>query len=252
MKSFALCGIKNRNMDKISIYCSGNRPHLWHNFRSLEDNKTEFEIIFVGDRNPDFELLPYMKFIYSTVKPSQCSYIAAKNADGNYLLNLNDDLIVSPHCLDNMLRLLKTLDETSTIISMKYFKKCLLVRNGFLVKHHPGTEMPGDMLISTASLTSRHFFDRYIIDKNFIGVCWDMDISMENNVNGGQVVICQDTLVMDIECTNAIKSWGDYEYFLALWTTDGRMVCNRTSPRDPIVDSDDILTVSQGRKGKWD
>ena len=96
-------------MDKIGLYCSAIRPHLWMNlYNNLKNtNKSEFEIMFVGNVIPEFELPPNMKFIYSNVKPAQCWYIAATRVDGDYLINVADDLLFSDGALDDILRTFK-------------------------------------------------------------------------------------------------------------------------------------------------
>lgn len=61
----------------ISLFGPSIRPELWMRlYRSLSSNAVPFEIIFVGNRLPDFSLPNNIHFIYSEVKPAQCAEIA--------------------------------------------------------------------------------------------------------------------------------------------------------------------------------
>ena len=54
-------------------------------------NKIPFEIIFVGNNKPKIKMPDNFHYIYSNVKPAQCLEIAARNAQGEYLIPLADD-----------------------------------------------------------------------------------------------------------------------------------------------------------------
>jgi hypothetical protein len=76
----------------ISLVASANRIEWWTRFyNSLQHHQTPFEVIFVGDRKPNFELPPNMKHIYATCKPCQCYEIGFRAAQGELIHWTADD-----------------------------------------------------------------------------------------------------------------------------------------------------------------
>lgn len=96
-------------MDKpiISLVASANRTEWWMRFyNSLLGNKVPFEVIFVGNVKPNFELPENFKFIYATVKPAQCYQIGFWAAQGELIhwtaddANYNHPQLNCPNSLD--------------------------------------------------------------------------------------------------------------------------------------------------------
>lgn len=84
----------------VSIVASANRPVLQNGFKnwerfldSLKQHKSSYEVIFVGDTSPNFDVekYPEFKYIYATVKPAQCYEIGFRASKGEVLHWTADD-----------------------------------------------------------------------------------------------------------------------------------------------------------------
>jgi len=231
-------------VDKVSVYCSAIRPHMWPRLTILESNKVDFEIIFAGNVKPKYDLPPYMKHIYTEVKPAQCYYVAGLQAQGNYMLNIADDMIMNEGFLDNMLKMLKENDESSTIISPRYQN----ARN----QH---SHVWYDILLPVGSFCSRKLWERYPFDKRFVASYWDLDVAMLNYRDGGKLLTCEGATTVDVEPYGVCNSWGDRKFFYRLWARPrwkgNKIHFRRRKAHEPLVDSSDLLVKSQGKTGKW-
>ena len=88
------------NEIQVSLVASANRPVLrggfqnWVRFlNSLKENTINYEVIFVGDVKPSFNMLKYPEFkhIYATVKPAQAYEIGFRHAKGELVHWTADD-----------------------------------------------------------------------------------------------------------------------------------------------------------------
>lgn len=78
--------------DLVSIYATANRPELWPDWQKLVSrNDVELEIVFCGNRSPEFKLPKNFHFIHSPFKLAQCQAIAAHACTGNLMMNGVDD-----------------------------------------------------------------------------------------------------------------------------------------------------------------
>lgn len=87
----------------ISICASANRIKFWPRLlESLRKHKTPYEVIFVGNVQPDFDLAQYpeFKFIPATCKPAQCYQIAFWAAQGDLIHWTADDASYSDNPTD--------------------------------------------------------------------------------------------------------------------------------------------------------
>ena len=82
----------------VSLCASANRPLLqggfknWERFvKSLEGNKLNYEVIFVGDVECPYPMPDNFKWIKATVKPAQCYQIAFWEAKGELVGWTADD-----------------------------------------------------------------------------------------------------------------------------------------------------------------
>lgn len=83
---------------QISLCASANRPlvqghfHNWERFiNSLKENKINWEVIFVGDTPPPYEMPTNFHWIRATVKPAQCYEIAFRASKGELIHWTADD-----------------------------------------------------------------------------------------------------------------------------------------------------------------
>ncbi len=250
----------------VSVFMPTIRPYHWRSiWAQFKTSSVPFELICVGPVEPDFAMPDNMKFIYSEVKPAQCSYIGIRAATGKYIMNVADDDVFNYAFLDHI---------------VKEAENCPNINNTIITatwtKHGQTFFGDGDEstpLLPICSLAVRELWDRYRIDKNFYGVYWDCDMAMMNYADGGTTIKCLKAQAYDFheggpndaQRLCATKGIYDRSLFYSLWLTEFHSVAHtnaslqRTSPPrgswirkergrplDPIVDSDDILTVSQG------
>lgn len=259
-------------MDKVGAYCTSINPQLWTTqHEMLQKNDTEVELLCVGPNPPSFKLPPGLKYIHATVKPAQCSYIGATRVDGNYVVSITDDVTLCPGAVDTCISVLKKHDQTNTLVCPRYTGHGM----GF---YSNDTQYPGVPNLTVAHFSSRRLWELYKVDKNFIALYWDMDQCMNVLANGGQAIICDEVTVTDalIDNGSRLSSYNyhyDVKYFQWLWVTDNSAVnlgpgpqvfygkfeedkrwwphLKRAVPLDPIIESADLYTVSQGNKGHW-
>jgi len=79
---------------KYSIVSPAIRTENWLKiYESVKSNNINFEMIFGGPREPNFQLPSNFKYINTNVKPAQCWEILYEKAQGEYIMNIGDDLI---------------------------------------------------------------------------------------------------------------------------------------------------------------
>jgi hypothetical protein len=255
-------------MDKIGIYCPSIFPDLWMDLYDnlCSQNKTDIEILFVGDVFPKFKLPLGMKYIYSTVKPAQCCYIGATRVDGDFLCAMSDDVVLSPGALDYCLDTLKQSDLSKTIVTPRYLLPMDFYGDNTYLDIVPN--------LSIGGIVSRELWNRLGIDRNFVTGYWCCDQAMQVwAMEGGQIPVCEKAHLTDRKINNGSRlcNWGngyDRNLFYSFWThcqydkstelypstsikKEYPPVLVRQRPNEPIVESPDILTISQGPKGKW-
>jgi GT2 family glycosyltransferase len=108
----------------ISFLCSSIRIHNWERIYTnlSEENNIPFEIVFIGPHSPEgiYKLPDNCKFIQTSVKPSQCIEIAARNAMGEYLIIMQDDIILDKHFLNKVGKWMSKLNMKDTLIGFRY------------------------------------------------------------------------------------------------------------------------------------
>ncbi len=259
----------------VSIFMSTIRPYNWLiQHKNFSTSSTPFEMICVGPAKPDFTMPDNMKFIYSEVKPAQCVHIGVQAATGKYIMSCPDDLKYTNACLDRLVNEAENCPNIdNTIITPKFTQP----GQSFF-----GDEDNSTPILPVGMFLTKELWDRYGIDKNFHGIMWDTDIAMMNYEDGGTIIICKEVTAVhihpdlpvktgELKSTVAPRSTADRSLFYAMWIkdflndntleNDGNFQAlfhktspprgswirkERAKPLDPIVDSDDILTVSQG------
>ena len=92
--------IKYNYMKKIfdlSVYGTAIRTENWLKLYDniVGNNNIKIEIVLCGSVEPKFKLPNNFKFIYSNVKPSQCSAIALLGTSSNLVSLIGDDCVYS-------------------------------------------------------------------------------------------------------------------------------------------------------------
>jgi hypothetical protein len=258
----------------ISIFGSAHRPSNWMDlYGSIGDNDINFEIVFVGPKEPDFILPNNFSFIKSLVKPTQCIEIAMRNTTADLVMQIADDCeFKNKSPLDRLYNTYKSYNNDKLILS------CRFIQNGqdlSLPAHHFFWGDKASPVMPVSGLMSRKLYrDIGGIDRNFIAVQWDLDIAMRVLALGGEVILSD--VYLEEQKSKSCGSdlcgefWHHDRTFLeSLWSINGKTHFNRTRPVEPFSDLKiitevynhlrenktsrvTILEESQGPKGRWE
>ena len=259
---------------QVGIYCSSNRPYLWGNlYYMLSQTNVDFNLCIAGP-NPPIEPLPgNVKYIQTNVKPAQCSFIAANNTEGDYVVSAQDDWVLSPGYLDDLIKLA---DGRKTIIVSPY-----LARGDFTYKDeyhyglwdargypegdpratyenrkYSGSLIPLNFPLPQMSFVHRETFNQIGIDKQHITTWFYLDMAMELVSKGGKTIISKTSYVYDFRVgkTSICQIPCDLFYLDDMWIdqatvggADKQLRTTRKEPIDPLVYNETVLTVSQGK-----
>lgn len=241
---------------KIGIVASAHRPQNWMNlYKSIGDNKIDFELVFVGPRPADYKLPPNFRFIKSLVKPTQCLEIAFRNSHAELVMNIADDCVFTiPHPLDRLYETYKSYNNDKIILSCRYMMDGQKQPSSCM---HFFADDLNSPVVALSGLMSRDLFNRIGgIDKNFIGIMWDADIAMRIHVLGGDVILSDVFLDEDKGKSTAGSAlceefWKhDRGVLEDLWLKDGKVNFSRAKSVEPFDDLN-ILKASQGPRGRW-
>lgn len=245
----------NKGKCDISLFGSSYRPENWMPlYQSIGDNDVAFEIVFVGPNEPDFKLPDNFKFIKSYVKPSQCFEIAARHTSGELIMNIPDDVeFKGARPLDRLYNTYKSYNNEKLIVSCRYV----------LSGEEPDEEchyfFAGDKtspMLALASLMSRDLYMKAGgVDRNFLTVMADNDLTMRVHAMGGKVVLSDVYLEEDKQKGRGSELCDEYwkherGLMLDLWVVDGKVGLKRSRPFEPFSNNR-ILEVSQGPRGRW-
>jgi hypothetical protein len=111
------------NKLKYSLVTPAIRSHLYKRFYNSisQSSITDFEIVFVGDVPPIEPMPDNFRYIFTEVANwNQCMEIAARYAQGEYLVMTADDEMFSPGFLDTVEDYTHRLDMDNTLISFRF------------------------------------------------------------------------------------------------------------------------------------
>lgn len=87
----------------ISLFASAARPQWWTRlYKSLQGNKCEWEIVFVGPNEPKFKLPINFRYYQCDFKPTQCYQAAALRCVGDLIGWIADDACYDMSSLDKV------------------------------------------------------------------------------------------------------------------------------------------------------
>lgn len=229
----------------ISICASANRPHLWKDFiNSLKNQDINWEVIFVGDVEPDFDLPSNFIYFYSKVKPTQCWEAAIRYSRGRYISITADDAEYDPMALRNMVKFMDSKLDTRIVGSFQTIENGSLITNDHFYK--------GKRMAPFFVFDRQYYFDIGGADKRFIGGMWENDVIMRVWEDGGRVEVCEDAFVRvdhlrKHNATSKSCEWHwkySFPLFESLWVNPDK----RTDLLQPFI-TETILFETQGEKG---
>ncbi|MFH1883221.1 MAG: hypothetical protein ABIL62_10970, partial [Planctomycetota bacterium] len=240
---------------KIGIVSSAHRPQNWMDlYKSIGNNDIEFELVFVGPNPPAYELPKNFRFIRSLVKPTQCFEIAFRNTSANYVMPIADDTTFRiPRPLDRLYETYKSYNNDKIILSCRYMMNGQEQPSGH--RHFFPNDIDSPIMATSGLMYRKLWISIGGIDRNFIGIMWDLDIAMRVHALGGDIIYSDVFLDEDNEkgSTSVLckEFWRhDRGVLEGLWTANGKVHFNREKPVESFSDMN-ILNASQGPRGRW-
>lgn len=264
---------------QISLIASAIRTQHWMKFYdSIKGNKINIEIIFTGNRKPDFQLPPNFKWIEANVKPAQCYEIAAIAASGEIIGWVADDCvynIINPDNLDRIYNFYKSFNTDKIVVAQRPIEDGRDVWH----RHHFFGDWSQTPVMAPLGFMNRELFHKIGgYDRNFISGQSENDIVMRVLELGGKVERSMDSFVhiFHQECheRRGPQGSGMRKYYVAdrevlenLWIregygsygTGGKMLRDkvtfsktRLKPVESFENNETITQISQGPKGLAD
>ena len=245
----------------ISIFSAAARPENWMAlYDNVADCDVTFEIVFVGPNAPVSPLPENCRYIKSNVKPVQAFEIGARHATGSLLMWTADDILfTSGRPLQNLYDVYVAQNDDKVIVSSEYDRPVGWNHLGpedvlgpDLLK---SPEMPLNGLMSTKTWSEIQG-----IDRRFIAVGWEYDLTLRVLAIGGSVVMSDVYVGDEIELWPFPRSRGGSlrrEYGVAdgkllddLWQTNGKYTLHRNMPMESFSD-EGLIRRSEAPQGRW-
>ncbi len=274
----------------ISICATAAKPDCWQDFwNSIGEPTIPFEVVFVGPKPPLHPMPGNFRYIASDVKPVQAYECAWRAARGQFILHMADDLTFDVHP-DIHTRLNRRIDQLIDIHrewwtqsdpgispldqlyetwlaakNPKAIVSCRYMLDGVDYSIEPNCHVfrAHDMTSPTmpvgAFMTKALLEEIGGVDRNFVGVNYDLDIAMRALAAGGVVVLDPEVYVEELTSkgNNRLSAgWGwwsdDQRLSEKLWPKiDNWKTLKRSRPFQGFVDDGTLLLYSQGKRGRW-
>lgn len=247
---------------QFSLVANAIRPSLWPRFcRSLQNNKSTYEVIFCGPHAPIEKMPDFFKYIKSDVKPSQRMEIAVREAKGELITLTSDDINYNHADFANN----PVLDTIWSSYERHGMDPKLMFAPDTYEEYADGIQHMGAKHRfkfndnATPPMCTNGFINRgfYLssggYDINFFCGQANNDVIMRLYTMGARCLFDSRAQLYihhkeahGIE-TSQGKGWDqiDRVYLESLWLKNGKLSNKRLKEFEPFVDKD-ILTVNQG------
>ena len=160
----------------ISLCASANRPNLWKYFYdSTLTNKSNIEIVFVGDKDPDVKYPDNFKHFNSKVKPTQCWESAIRFSSGRYISITADDAEYLPGSIDNVVKFMDSLGRENIVGSFQTIENGSLITDSHFYK---------SKRMAPFFVFNRNYYEHIGgADIRFVGGMWENDVIMRVHVS---------------------------------------------------------------------
>ena len=174
----------------ISVYATAINTYWWQElYDNLSTSEIPFEIVFCGDREPNFVLPDNFKFVYSKVKPTQCSEIAFINTNGKIVMNIGDDAIFSDSFLDNMYKAYIKKNKNSNRLTL--ISPVQLSKNNkrpiFSYQYGFWHNAKGTLMLPWGNILPREIREKNVMDRRFVTSFAELDLSLRLISKGAKV-----------------------------------------------------------------
>jgi len=242
---------------KISLFATAARPQNWEMFyETIGENEVPWEVVFVGPNPPDYELPDNFVYVKSNVKPAQCAEIAIRHASGDLIMWVCDDMrFTTDHPLDEMYRVYNEADDELTVVST-----ILNDADDPNWNHFYAGDTTSPEVAICGMMSKRVWLDVGGVDRRFVALTWDLDVTLGVISRGGKVVYSDVHVDMDYVLPDDPTSqgtilhneqrWWDRQFLDGVWTENGKVRTERAGPHEPFDDKD-LLTKSQHPRGRW-
>ena len=186
-----------KNHPVISCIASGINTQFWLQLHEcLSQNEVNFEIVVTGHIEPNFKLPDNFRYIYSVTKPSQCAEISARNAVGEFIMLIGDDIVFNPGYLDRILEYYKQ-NCTDKDCASGLFQRNNQLYSIEDYKFWPDVE--GSPIMPICQFLKADLWRSLGgADRRFIGVFWDLDLNLRMFENGGKRYVCDTCICEEI------------------------------------------------------
>ncbi len=257
----------------ISLIGAAHRTQYWIEFYQSIKTNLKFEIIFVSDKHKDRILPPEFKWIYSTVKPSQCYEIALREAKGEVVNITSDDTTYNPYCFDEAYKIYKA-NDYKTMVGFQWYEGWGELGNTTKLHHlfwrtSYGKEAgfwnkkPGlcknTPMVMVCGLMSRQFIEELgRLDRRFICSQGDTDLQLRAYIAGSKLIFSEKSIAYNDISKHGTENnfrgpMGDFDnrIIASLYVKNKKITGIRSGPVEPYEDKD-LLTISQSNKGLKD
>ena len=246
------------NNPTLSIVAAAHRIKYWPEYyESVCQNDISFEIIFVSDNHPKFKMPPNFRYIYSTVKPTQCVEIALREAKGEIIHWGTDDVSYSPHAFDIGYDFYKSKNNYKAMICFDIWETGFHKPDHFIFKNTTIECPPNTVRVIPYGLMSKKLIDEVgRCDTAFITGNWENDLVLRGYEAGGTVYVCENVIAhSDSRKHDGENNYKIYHHFESmilqdLWAENGLLTLKRKRPLKPFR-NENLLIESQGNRGKW-
>ena len=213
-------------------------------------NITPFEIIFVGDNEPIKIMPDNLYYIYTKVKPAQCFEIAARQAQGEYLIPIADDILFSEEFLNNMHSNILKYDRNKYFIGCKYSRNDRLLEE---IQYYDPFDHTSERIAMAPALRSDIWKKLGGMDKRFVYAWADIDMQFRFKEYGLELIL-SDIIVNEFDTPNKkkrlFKHTGEQgkELIDKFWQDKNGSISNKRFSEVETFDDKDILKISQGFK----
>lgn len=248
---------------KISLVASSIRPLLWKDFYSslLSNHHVDFEIIFVGNAVVDHNLIkkqyPKLKYIETSVKPSQCYEIGFRHSTGELIHWTADDATYEAELLDRFYEYYMSKGDYKLILeptTVENGRDCTDHHHFFGGQHETPVMAPFGFMSKKLMLEIGGYDRRFITGQS------ENDLIMRAYEVGAKVEIMKDRVFVNHgkhKNGESVFRAGENGFYHkdrkvleSCWCQDGKVSSVRLDELQSF-DDHNILLETQGEKGKW-
>jgi hypothetical protein len=183
---------------KISVICSSNRPKKWKKVCKDLSSSTEvdFEILFAGPKkSKNIEFNDRVRFIKNDFSYGKSAELAVRQARGEYVMPISDDVLFSDKILDKL-----------------YFDYASRIRNKCVVVSPIMANIEGEALMPHMRLSRKDLFSPILtiaglynrrvwndlggLDMRLPITQWDIDMSLRFYQAGGAPFLAPDCYII--------------------------------------------------------